>query len=366
MMKRDGIPVFFLLLLLLPWGSLPAAQVKGLYAIEVPVAGQETDQRNEAISRAFGLMLVKVTGNRSMAGRPELADAIRKAPRYVQQYQYRLQPDAAPVDSVEPPAEPPRLLKVTFDRNAVERLLREKHLSVWDGNRPNGMIWLGLDVNGQRRLGLPDADVEVYQALSSVSGSRGIALIYPLMDLEDQAGVQVADLWGDFESNLRRASRRYTPDLIVNGRLVAVTDTLWRAQWSFYLGEQVVRWSDEARDAGALAAQGAERIADLLAERFAPVSGDNALSQVSLRVEGVDDFTGYLAAAGFLRSQGVVDHVGLLFVEPDAATFSLRVRGGLQALEQGLGLGGVMQPVAAVTDSELPLSGPVDLTYRLK
>ncbi len=61
------------------------------------MAGQETAQRNEAIRTAFGLMLVKVTGNRGVAGRPELAEAIRRAPRYVQQYQYRLAPMDAEV-----------------------------------------------------------------------------------------------------------------------------------------------------------------------------------------------------------------------------------------------------------------------------
>ncbi|MEJ1376448.1 MAG: DUF2066 domain-containing protein [Candidatus Sedimenticola sp. (ex Thyasira tokunagai)] len=363
--------------------------MKGLYEVEVPVAGQETVQRNEAIRKAFGLMLVKVTGNRGVTERQELVDAIRKAPRYVQQYQYRLAPiekealEATAMDSVaEPPMEPAgdspegavkaveeepaRLLKVTFDRNAVERLLRAKRLPVWDGNRPSGLIWLGVESGSKRRLGLPDADVELYAAMVESSGDRGIPLIFPLMDLEDQAGMQVADIWGDFEANIRRASNRYAPDLIVSGRLIQLSGRLWRAQWSFYLADQVVKWSDESSAVEILADQGVQRIADLLAERFAPLGGDDGVSLVRLRVEGVHNFKGYLTVGNMLRSQGAVDHVDILFVEPDAVTFGLQARGGIQLLEQGLVLGGILIPAAGSQAADSLLTGQVDLTYRMK
>ncbi len=341
-----------------------ATPVQGLYEVEVPVAGQETAQRNEAIRTAFGLMLVKVTGNRGVAGRPELAEAIRRAPRYVQQYQYRLapmdaevlvMPDTAAVAETmssglptETPAgevdvvenEPARLLKVTFDRNAVERLLREKRLPVWDANRPGALVWIGVDQASHRRLGMPDDDTALYSVLTDSSGGRGVPLIFPLMDLEDQTLLQVADIWGDFEANIRRASGRYTPDLIINGRLIQMTETLWRAQWSFYLADQTVRWNGEGAGMEVVADEGMQRVADLLAERFAPVAGDDGVSLVRLRVEGVHDLKGYLSVGGMLRSQGVVDRADILFVEPDAVTFGLQVRGGVQILEQGLGSGG--------------------------
>lgn len=388
--KYRTLPITLLLLLLLStWESVFATQMKGLYEVEVPVAGQETVQRNEAIRKAFGLMLVKVTGNRGVTARQELVDAIRKAPRYVQQYQYRLAPiekeavETTAMGSVaEPPLEPAgdspegvvktveeepaRLLKVTFDHNAVERLLREKRLPVWDGNRPSGLIWLGVESGSRRRLGLPDADVELYAAMVESSGGRGIPLIFPLMDLEDQAGMQVADIWGDFEANIRRASNRYAPDLIVSGRLIQLSEHLWRAQWSFYLADQVVKWSDESSAVEILADQGVQRIADLLAERFAPLGGDDGVSLVRLRVEGVHDFKGYLTVGNMLRSQGAVDHVDILFVEPDAVTFGLQARGGIQLLEQGLVLGGILIPAASAQAADSLLTDQVDLTYRLK
>ncbi|MES9858428.1 MAG: DUF2066 domain-containing protein [Sedimenticola sp.] len=379
-----------LLLLLSSWGSASATQVKGLYEVEVPVIGPETAQRNEAIREAFGLMLVKVTGNRGIASRQELADAIRKAPRYVQQYQYRLAPvdpaateGVSPSGEIEPPQEalvadspdgggelveaaPARLLKVTFDRTAVDRLLRGKHLPAWGDNRPSGLVWMGLETSAQRRLGLPDADIDLYEALIASANSRGLPLIFPLMDLEDQVGMQIADIWGDFEANIRRASIRYTPDLIVSGRLIQLTGTHWRVQWSLYLGDQVVKWSDENSTVEILADQGVQRVADLLAERFAPVGGDSGLSQVKLRVEGIYDFKGYLAVGDMLRAQGSVDRIDILFVEPDAVTFALQARGGIHLLEQGLVLGGGLLPVASAEAAENQLTGQVDLTYRLK
>ncbi len=98
--------------------------------------------------------------------------------------------------------EPARLLKVTFDRNAVERLLREKRLPVWDANRPGALVWIGVDQASHRRLGMPDDDTALYSVLTDSSGGRGVPLIFPLMDLEDQTLLQVADIWGDFEANI--------------------------------------------------------------------------------------------------------------------------------------------------------------------
>ncbi len=87
-------------LLLLTITASPAfsAQVSGLYSAEVPAEGQETHQRNRAIVEAFRQVLVKVTGNRDVIHHPQLADEIRNAPRYVQQYRYRMVTLEAPAE----------------------------------------------------------------------------------------------------------------------------------------------------------------------------------------------------------------------------------------------------------------------------
>lgn len=333
------------------------------------MVGQESAERNTAIRDAFGRMLVKVTGNRNIAERGELAADIDKAPRYVQQYRYRLAPvQSEPIPDADPALEmePLRLLNVTFDAPAVNRLLRDRRLPIWGGSRPTTLVWLGMEQNRKRSLVLPDSTPELVTALASSADSRGIPLLFPLMDLEDQASLQVSDLWGDFESNIRRASQRYSTDLILTGRLTRVTNNLWRANWRLYQGDRISSWNDQGSDREILAVGGMQHVADLLADRFAPVGGDNNLSLVRVKVEGIVDLKGYIGVDRFLQSISSVEHTEIIFAEADAVTFDLQVRGGIQVLEQGLQLGHMLVPAAGVSSDGEQITEDIDLYYQVR
>ncbi|WP_260291145.1 DUF2066 domain-containing protein [Sedimenticola hydrogenitrophicus] len=350
-----------------------AGQVTGLYSAEVPVAGQSVEQRTDGIRRAFARMLIKVTGNRTVPQRPELQEDIAQATRYVQQFRYRL--GAGRSSAAEPPAaedgavdsgEASRLLTVQFDSAAVQRLLRERRLPVWGRNRPSGLVWLGIESQGQRRVMRPELDAALIDAMTVTAEQRGVPLLLPLMDLEDQAAVQVADLWGDFEQNIRRASQRYTPDLIVTGRMTQLSGRLWRVTWRLYHGNRTTSWSDEGGDPVDLAREGAQHVGDLLAERYAPVGGEANLSPIRLRVSGVTALVQYAGVGRLLQSQSSVERADMVAVEPDAVIFELQVRGGIQVLEQGLALGGVIEPVTDLPDATQSLVEGVDLFYRMR
>lgn len=356
-------------------GTVQAANVDGLYQAETPVEGQGTEQRNLAIRDAFAKVLVKVTGSRRALERPDLAAELKAAPRYVQEYRYRLAPespsaatDEPPAGEAEPPApaQPQRLLLVHFDHQAVNRLLRAHGLPVWGGNRPAGLIWLGMEQGGVRRLLTGESDPEPHAALAAAADERGLPILFPLMDLEDQMRLQVADVWGNFEENIRRASARYRPDLILTGRIVRLDENLWRAHWQLYQGDYPLNWSDEGAEAASLAAAGLDHMADLLAERYAPLSGDGSHSRIRLMVTGIADLRDYAGVTRFLQSQSSIEEVVLAGVQPDALIYELLVRGGVQVLQQGLELGGMLEPGDA-NGGLAPGSGSgVDIHYRLR
>lgn len=358
-----------ILVLLMGYATVAtASRVTGLYSAEVPVEGQSAEQRTDGIRRAFTQMLIKVTGNRNVARRPELQGDIEQAPRYVQQYRYRLNAGRAPAaeEGAAESAESARLLTVQFDAAAVQRLLRERRLTVWGENRPSGLVWLGIESSGQRRVARPELDGVLLGAMSAAAEKRGIPLLLPLMDLEDQSAVRVADLWGDFEQNIRRASQRYSPDLIVTGRMTQLSGRLWRVTWNLYHGDRVSSWRDEGADPVVLAHEGVEYVSDLLAERYAPVGGEANLSRIRLRVAGVTGLAQYVGVGRFLQSQSSVERADMVSVEPEAVTYELQVRGGIQVLEQGLALGGMIEPITDLPDAGQTLIEGVDLFYRMR
>ena len=95
------------------------AGAAGLYTGQVPVASQSEGERAEALKSALGEVVVRVSGDKGVLARPEVAKAIADAERYVQQFSY--QQDIV----TEAGQTQVRLTLVAhFDRDAVDRLLR--------------------------------------------------------------------------------------------------------------------------------------------------------------------------------------------------------------------------------------------------
>ncbi|VAX05417.1 hypothetical protein MNBD_GAMMA26-1544 [hydrothermal vent metagenome] len=366
---------FALLFYVVAGGTAMAAKVSGLYGAEVMVEGQETGQRNKAIIEAFKRVLVKITGNRGIIDHPKLAKDIRKAPRYVQQYRYRLVQVEIPEKVAVPPV---RMLLVSFDENAVNRLLRQRGFAVWGHMRPATLVWLSTEQDGWRTLVIPEADELIMSGLLTATGERGMPILFPLMDLEDQAALQVSDIWGGFADSIQRASNRYGPDAVITGRLVKVGPGLWRADWTLYLQGEELLW-DSKGDSLAMAVEaGIHSGIDVLASRFAPIAGDDNIGGVHLRVAGIADLRSYARIKDYLMGQGIVEQAALAFVEPDAVTYALQVRGDQRALEQDISLSGVLisdapegidssiPPTGHTPPEVLTDSGEAVLRYRIK
>ena len=344
------------MLLLAVLSGAQAAPVTGLYQAEAPVAGRTAEQRGQAISDAFVKVLVKVTGSRGVAAREALKEDVANATRYVQQYSYRTESGATDESN--------SFLLVSFDAQAVDRLLRERGLPVWGGNRPSVLLWLGLEEKGKRSLLTPEQGLGIRPVLEATAVERGLPLLFPLMDLEDRGQLQVSDLWGEFEADISKASQRYAPDLILTGRLAQVARGLWRGQWRLYQGRNSIAWNNQAKSRDALAADGLQHAADLLASRFAPTGGGSALTGVRLKVAGVESLADYVEVDRLLRSQSSLERAQLVTVSADAVIYQLQLRGGLQALQQGLELGGLIEPDPALAGSLEAPSDDIDLRYR--
>lgn len=356
-------PLLCLVIMLsLAYGRLLAAsEVIGLYDAEAPVTGVEAAERKAAIREAFAKVLIKVTGNTGVASRSSLAADLDNAARYVQQYRYESLPEGKQGDQVE------RLLKVSFDRAEIDRLLQSRGLPNWSANRPSVLIWVGEESRGKRRLLIPDLDTDLRQATDRVAAERGLPLLLPLMDLEDQGQLQVADIWGNFETNIRAASRRYAPDLILVGRLQTVSANLSRGEWQLYSsGTQSDSWNNQRSSRDDAIADALRQTADILASRFAPLRDERSLSTVRLRVAGITTLAGYGAVLDLLGTQNSLERVVVASVEQNAVVFDLHGQGGAAAVIRGLDIGGLLEPDPTAAGQPVGSAIPVDLYYRMR
>ncbi len=357
--QRGALTLLSCLLFLLPGAVI--ANPLNLYQAEVPIASEETDQRKVGFRDALEQVLVKVTGNRGIASRSSLQEALNNAAPYVQQFSYRVLPSEAQDEA------PQRLLKVVFDKGLIDRLLREKRIPLWSSNRPLMLIWVGLETKGGRRLFDPERDRVARSEVESAGAERGLPIVFPLMDLEDRTQLQVADLWGEFESNIRMASRRYNPDLVATLRLSELDPTRWRGRWNLYEKGDVHSWEGSADTRQGVVAEGVNRLADMLAAKYAPVSTDEQLSKIRLQVDGVDNLRLYAEVTRHLESVGDIDGVETVSFEADRVTYDLLGGGSAAALGQALAVGGIIEPVPGGQTAEgeaVPVG--VDLYFRLR
>ena len=89
------------------------------YTGEVPVASQGDADRADGLKAALAQVVVRVAGDAAVLSRPEVANAIGEAERYVQQFQYR---QDVVTDNGQPQVQ--LTLVAEFDHDAVDRLLQ--------------------------------------------------------------------------------------------------------------------------------------------------------------------------------------------------------------------------------------------------
>ncbi|MBY6105428.1 DUF2066 domain-containing protein [Ferrimonas balearica] len=326
------------LLLCLPMTAM-AAQVTDLYRGEVPVASRSNADQKAAIADALAQVLVRVTGDATIASRPEAQPLLRQANNMLLSYGYQ--------------GGSPLTLEVSFDGQRINQQLQAARLPVWGAQRPETLMWLAMDDAEEGRILLSDTTEQTAQ-LQDDAKQRGLPLTMPLLDLEDSMAVSINDVWGNFVGPIATASTRYSPDFFVSGR-VSNQGEQWRYQMSLYapkaesefgLHRALVQRNGTAdsREA-ALSAMMAD-LAAYYAGRYAAVAGEGGgETQLVFEIEG--NITQLVALERYLRSLAPVQDLTIHSVMGRTITFEVELIGGMNELDQLLSLESRVQLVGA-------------------
>ncbi|MCG5515694.1 MULTISPECIES: DUF2066 domain-containing protein [Ectothiorhodospira] len=316
--------------------ALPPA---GLDEAQVPVESRDRPERAEAFSRALSQVVVKLTGDRALAEDERVAEFLEQAPRHVRQYRYREQPDGDDT------------LWVRFDTAPLEQFLRDSGLPVWGQDRPALLVWMLLQGDGERRL-VGDQDAgEARRAMERVARERGLPLIFPLLDMEDQARVGPADVLGGFEDVLREASARYSPDGMLVVR-IRESDGGWEGRFQLHADDSDPSW--EMRDEGltGLMRQGVDQVANSLSRQMVVTGLQQDQDGVMVSVAGVSSLSDYLRVGRHLSEMAPVSRVQPRGLDADRALFLVQVRGEARDIERAARLGGTLTPTSLNNDDQ--------------
>jgi hypothetical protein len=306
--------------------AFPAAavEVPGLYSAEVPLDEDADNPRDDAYRAALAEVLGKVSGAELGSNAAVIEQLFPNADAYVTQFR-RGEEDT---------------LWVSFDGEAIERVLRSNGQMVWGNDRPLTLVWLAVDWGrGQREIiaaGDPERSGResrsinrnrlLRERLLDIAARRGLPIAFPLLDTTDLQGVTFSDIWGGFDDRILAASERYDAQSVLVGRVRASSSQ--QNRWSYFFAGEDRSWSGEPEVVVA-------RIADMLATEFA-VGGNAPVEVVGLNVSGVESVDAYGAVQKMLTELSLIERIRISQVEGDTVSYEVEVRGGAARLRRAL------------------------------
>jgi len=348
--------------------TLPAqavVEVDGLYQVEKPVSSQNASERTRVMSVALVEVLVRLAGSDPISSQPSLTRSLVTAGRYVQQYNYF---ESEVVDEAGQ-LQPQLMLRMIFDADRLRTLLEQSGLAVWGKARPVTLLWLALEQGGTRYILADGQQSEARSMVEQEARRRGVPLLLPLMDLEDQSTVQLADIWGGFDDSVRKASRRYGADSVVVGRLWQDRSGGWAGRWSLYLPDQDLHWQVASTQLKTALGDGMDGMADTMISRYALLLGDAEAQAVHIVVSPVSGLDSYARLGKMFSHLDPVTDVDLVSMQADQLHYRLTVRGGRRILQQSLSISTLLTPAATLPEAvppstQLPASyAPLRYTY---
>ena len=334
------------LLLLLP--GIVLAQTQELYQAEVEVSNQTDATRNEGMAQAMRQVLLKVSGSSQVLDDEAMMAGLQQASRYVQRYQYRsetIPPESQRLDDAGQLLTSRLLMQVQFEPQGVNTLLREHGHAVWGQVRPVTLVWMAVEEGGSRMLvGANDGGM-IRQLIEDNARARALPVHLPLLDLEDQSRVQIADIWGNFHDDILQASARYNVQAVLIGRLYPLSRQQWEVRWTLLQDNEREDWSLRSEDIASLIASGVDQSTEWLASRYAKYAQDSE-GELYLHVSGIVDLRGYRRLLDYLSRTSGVRGLTLESLNGDSIGLRVAVEGGREAMMRTIALGGVLESTA--------------------
>ena len=325
---------------LLTWAALPSWGRDALHEATVPIADRTTVARDAAVKQALTEVLIRLSGDAAAPTQPAGKAILAKPDRYLQQYQYEGGAGGNGAGGL--------YFRAGFDAAALEAAMQERGVTLWGRERPPLLVWLAVD-DGQRRylLGAEDSDAVLVE-VQAAARRQGLALILPLLDLEDQSKVTYTDVSDVALERVLPASERYQPQAVLIGSLKP-EGANWTGNWGLHDAGGEVRWQASGAGLPAMLDAGLAQVdTRLVASTPKPATAvPPGQSRLPVRVEGVLSLADYARVSAYLAGLPTVRSAELEAVAGQTLEFVVDVQGGAAGLNQVVALGGILEPASA-------------------
>ena len=316
-----------------------AVTVEDLFTVELPVADQTTSLRLESFSQAFRQVIVKVSGSDEALRSPAFERPIESSARYVKQFRY--------INRSLPEDEEPDVgrlyLRIDFNQQLIESLLREHNFPVWGRERPSSLLVISYDVNENIKLVSQDSTPGLVEALDQAASTHAVPVLFPLLDLEDIALVNISDVVSREFGKIQTMAVRYAPDALLVGQVLGRSGQGWRGDWEVRFADQIFKWKFEAPSKQQVIDQVIRHLAKILALEYALEDHRRAEQTLLLSVSALGGIDNLIKVQKYLKSLNVVETVHVAMINGDVITYRLRLRNDPEDLQRLIDFGDVLE-----------------------
>ncbi|NOT11717.1 MAG: DUF2066 domain-containing protein [Methylococcaceae bacterium] len=317
-----------------------AAEVQGLYETEVIAKSQSPDDRNLAFKDALSSVLNRVAAGNDIINDQAVRTALSNASYYVKQYQYSLVENRSVFGNGGSEA---RTMRVLFDEQALLNLINTGNLKIWGESRPETLLWLVVEENGQRLFFKPETMPAVNVAVINSAKQTGLPVLFPLMDLDEQRLLSVNDVLSAYPQNLLAVSEHYGVVSILAGRVVKTHDC-WKSDWAFYFDQRIEQWTKSCGTLHDAILIGLQGVYNKLANYYAVKPYVIEMNVVTLKISGILGMDDRNRITHYLKSLKMVKSVNWMNSDAGIDRFKISFEGNKTDLEEMVGLGRVLDP----------------------
>lgn len=337
-----------------------AVLVEDLYSVTLPIADQTVSLRLESFQEAFQQVIVKISGSDEAFQRPEFEQARSAASRYVRQFSY-LQEEAESDDLL---GLNQLTIKIDFETNLIEELLRRYGYPVWGSERPTTLMVIAYDVNERVSLVSDEASPQIIDQLDQLANKHALPVIFPLLDLEDLSLVDRVDVQARNFNKGNVLRSRYDADALLMGQIQGRSGEGWRGEWEVRFGEQIFQWEFQAGSRTEAIQQAVAHLAKVLALEYALESQGGSDQPVLISISSVYGIEGLISTRAYLESLSAVEFAQAVTVSPDTVTFRLSMLNEVADLQRLIELGNRLEQVD-FPQIDIQATDQILLNYRV-
>lgn len=305
-------------------GPVFAQQQSDLYHTEVQLTGSE---KAESLAKKEGLVnvLVKVSGQQTIADNEVVKKALTQSDRYVTQMSFVDYDDS------------PRAMKLGYNSKMVLSLLTQAEVGIWETPRKSVLVWIVNEYNYQRSIIWEQSNNSLITRIKDAANERGLPVMFPVGDFDDVTSIEIPDLWGNFKKPIADASERYNPQaiLVVKVRGNSSTWTLFDSTPQYLVTTS--KKSIEGRASGSVQlADMVNEVSDYFAKTYTKNLAAVASESETVSIKGIHTTRSFFTIEKQLQQMNSVASVQVNTVQGDKVTYTLSLLGDYQQFNDEL------------------------------